>query len=269
MFFYKVIAYLKRSFQIELSYRFAFGLGILSTLINLLIFFFIDKLFGAQIVPHLAPYGVNYFSYVLVALATSTFIGTTLGAVASQIQREQTTGTLEALLTTPTSIYTLMVIMLCWNLFNALINLVVYLLAGIFIFKTSFANVNIISVCVIMFLVMVSFNALGIISASFVLVYKRGNPIAWLVNLGIEVLGGVYFPITVLPDWLQYPAYLFPVTHAIKAIQRAVYQNASLIMVRSELIILFAFCLVLTPLSISAIKYAFNRARQEGSLVHY
>jgi ABC-2 type transport system permease protein len=268
-FIYKALAYFKRSFRIELSYRFAFGLGILSAFINLLIFFFIDKLFGAQLNPHLANYGVNYFSYVLVSIATSTFIGTTMGAVASQIQREQMTGTLEALLGTNTSIYTLLGLMIGWNLINALINLLVYLLAALFLFKINLTNINLISVGVILFLVIGSFNALGIISASFVLIYKRGNPIAWLINLFYELLGGVYFPITVLPAWLQYLAYLFPVTHAIKAMQLAVYKNASLETLWLELLILDIFCLILIPLSIIIIRYAFNRARREGTLVQY
>ena len=75
---HKALAYFNCSFRIELSYRFALGISILGALVNLLIFFFIDKLFGAQINPHLADYGINYFAYVLVAIATSSFIGTTL-----------------------------------------------------------------------------------------------------------------------------------------------------------------------------------------------
>ncbi|MFC1525070.1 ABC transporter permease [Planctomycetota bacterium] len=269
MFLDKLLAYLKRSLRIELSYRFAFGLSILSAIINLLIFYFIDRLFGAQMVSHLEPYGVNYFAYVLVAMTTSTFIGTTVGAVASQIQREQSIGTLEALLITPTSLYTLVIIMIGWSLVHSFINFILYLAAGIFVFNINFANVNLISVLAIMILVIVSFNALGIISAGFILIYKRGNPIAWLISLGYELIGGVYFPITVLPEWLQHLAYLFPVTHAIKAIQLAVYRGASIGTLQSHLLILLLFCIILVPLSMLSLRYSFKRARREGTLVHY
>lgn len=265
----KIFAYIKKSFLIALSYHLAFFMGLLGAIISTATFFFIDKLFGHQVVLHLQPFGVNYFSYVLVGMAFAGFIGTAMGTVASQIYQEQMMGTLEALLITPTSIYTLITAMMCWNLLYALIDVIIYALLGIFVFKVNFGNINILSTLVITILSIISFNALGIISASFIIVFKRGDPVSWFMNLGMELLGGVYFPITVLPDWLQYFACFFPVTYAIRAVEKAIYQGASLSALSSDILFLLYFSVILVPLALVSFKYAVNRARQAGTLVQY
>jgi ABC-2 type transport system permease protein len=43
---------------------------------------------------------------------------------------------------------------------------------------------------------------LGIISAAFIMRFKKGNPVTWMVATASELLGGVYFPIDVLPERL-------------------------------------------------------------------
>ncbi|MFH1674140.1 MAG: ABC transporter permease [Pseudomonadota bacterium] len=269
MVFYKIFAFIKKSFLIQWSYRLAIFLGILGTFGSLLTFYFIDRLFGFKIVAHLAPYGVNYFSYALIAIAFSGFIGTSLGKVAGQINQEQTVGTLEALLTTPTRIETLIAAMITWDLVYAFVEFALYVIMGILLFRIDFSNINILSTLVITLLSIVSFNSLGIISAGFILVFKKGDPVSWLISIAFELLGGVYFPVTVLPEWLQSIAHLFPITYAIRSVELAIYQGATLKELSSDIFALILFCLFLLPVGILVLKYALNQAKQDGSLIQY
>jgi ABC-2 type transport system permease protein len=269
MVFYKIFAFIKKSFFVQWSYRLAIFLGILGTLGTLLTFYFIDRLFGFKIVTHLAPYGVNYFSYALIGIAFSGFIGTSLGKVAGQINQEQTVGTLEALLTTPTRIETLIAAMITWDLVYAFVEFALYVIMGIFLFRIDFSNINILSTLVITILSIVSFNSLSIISAGFILVFKKGDPVSWLISIAFELLGGVYFPVTVLPEWLQSIAHLFPITYAIRSVELAIYQGATLKELSSDIFALILFSLFLLPVGIMVLKYALNQAKQDGSLIQY
>jgi len=265
----QALAFLKKDFLIESSYKFAFLSNVSGVLISVLGYFFIDRLFGHRIVSQLQEFGVNYFSYVLLGMAFFSYIGVGIGSFSSRIESEQMQGTLEATLLTPAKISTILFSMALWNLIFATIDIALYIGLGIFLFKVSFANVNLISALVILILTITSFSSLGILSASFIMVFKRGNPVGWIINNLEGLIGGVYFPLTVMPLWLQFLAKFFPITYAIRAIELAVYRGRSVTQLAKEITFLLLFSLVLLPLSLAAFKYAVKKARMQGSLAQY
>jgi len=265
----KVSAFLKKDFLIESSYKLAFLLNIFTILISILTYFFIDKLFGQRMVSHLQEFGVNYFSYVLLSMAFFSYIGVGLGSFSSRIRSEQIQGTLEAILLTPTKISTILISLVFWNLCFATFNTAVYILLGIFLFKINFANINLLSTIVILLLTITSFAGLGILSASFIIVFKRGNPISWFINTMQGLIGGVYFPISVMPGWLQLLAKFFPIAYAIRAIELAVYRGFGLAQLGKEISFLILFSALLLPLSFVSFKFALKKARLQGSLMQY
>jgi len=265
----RTLAFLKKDFLIESSYKLSFLLNIFAVLVSILTYFFIDKLFGHRVVSHLEEFGVNYFSYVLLSMAFFSYIGVGLGSFSSRIRSEQIQGTLEALLLTPTTISTILLSLALWNLCFATLNVVIYILAGIFLFNINFTNVNLLSTLVILILTITSFSGLGILSASFIMVFKRGNPVGWVINSLQGLIGGVYFPITVMPVWLQFLARFFPITYAIRAIELAVYRGFGLSQLGEEIGFLLLFSCLLLPLSFASFKYALKKARQQGSLLQY
>ncbi len=269
MFLKKAVAFLKKDFLIEVSYKLAFLLNIFGILVSILTFYFIDKLFGHKMVPYLEPYGGNYFAYVLVSIAFFTYVGTGLGSLSGRIRQEQMMGTLEAVLVSPTKISTLIVAMSLWNFIIASIDVIIYLLLGAFLFKVDLSHTNLLSAFLILLLTVISFNALGVISASFIMVFKRGNPVPWIMNTAAGLLGGVYFPITVLPVWLRTFSYLLPITYSIRAMQLAVYRGYSLSQLTFEITVLFVFSLFLAPFSILSFRYAIKKAKRDGTLIQY
>lgn len=265
----RLFALIKKDFLVESSYKFAFLSNILSVFVSILIYFFIDKLFGQKMVSHLEEFGVNYFSYVLLSMAFFSYVGVGLGSFADRIQSEQAQGTLEAILLTPTGISTILFSMALWNLLFATIDMAIYIILAVFLFKINFVNMNILSTLVILLLTITSFSGLGILSASFIMIFKRGNPLNWVISNVEGLISGVYFPITVLPAWLQFMAKFFPITYAIRAVELAVYRGYSLFQLRKEIAFLFLFSLLLLPLSLAVFKYVLRKAKMDGSLTQY
>ena len=265
----KPLAFLKKDFLMESSYRLAFFFNFFGIVVSILSYYFIDKLFGSRIVPHLEAFGVNYFSYVLLSTAFFGYVGVGLGSFSERIRAEQQQGTLEAVLLTPTRISTILFSLALWNIILATIDMLVYIALAVFVFKISFTNINIVSTAIVFILTITSFCALGIISASFIMVFKRGNPFGWILGSLEGLIGGVYFPVTVLPAWLQFLAKFFPITYAIRAIQLAVYKGYPLALLWRETGLLFLFSVVLLPLSLISFTFSLRKARREGSLGQY
>jgi len=267
--FSKIIALLKKDLLIETSYKLAFFFNIFSVITTLFTYFFIDKLFGNRMSDHLQEFGVNYFSYVLISMALFSYIGVGIGSFSSRIRSEQLQGTLESLLLTPTSIFTILTEMAIWNLIIATFDLLIYIIFAVFIFHIPFTDVNYASVMVIMLLAIISFNSLGILSASFIIVFKRGNPVGWIINTVEGLLGGVYFPITVMPAFLQFLAKFLPITYAIRGIELAVYKGYTLSQLRNEWGFLLLLSAILVPASFASFNFALKKARIRGTLAQY
>ncbi|OGS11476.1 MAG: hypothetical protein A2234_07840 [Elusimicrobia bacterium RIFOXYA2_FULL_58_8] len=264
-----ILAFIRKDFLAEKSYRLSFALGALATIGNLAVFYFIGRLFGAGLAPHLAPFGTDYFGYVFAAMAFFGYIGTGAGSYAGRLRQEQTQGTLEAALSTPLGIIPMLAAMSAWNFLFATFELAVYALAGIFIFDLRFPAANWPAAALVFFLSAACFAALGIISACFVMLFKRGNPVAWVLNNFEGLLGGVYFPAAVLPGWLAAVSGALPVTYAVRAFQLAVHKGAGLTELKGDLLVLAVFDLLLIPASVWLFGLAVTRARKAGTLGEY
>ena len=135
--------------------------------------------------------------------------------------------------------------------------------------SVNFAQANLASVILILLLTVIVFSSLGIIAASFIMVLKRGDPIAWVFNAISSFLGGVYYPITVLPAPLQFLAGLLPITYALEALRQALLNGATIAELSLQILALAIFCLVLLPVSLVAFRLAVRQAKIDGSLTHY
>ena len=123
--------------------------------------------------------------------------------------------------------------------------------------------------CLIFLLSAAAFSSIGILSATFTLVFKRGDPILWLFGGLSWVLGGVYYPIEVLPRFLRHAAELLPVTHALVAMRGALLRHASFAELLPQIGVLAGFALLGMPLSLLAFHLGVRWARINGSLSHF
>lgn len=264
--FRKVWAYMKKEFLIEMSYKFAFVFSVFGIFTGIATYFFIDRLFGQQMTPELAPFGAPYFAYVLVGNAFFTYVGTAIGGFSGRIGAEQEWGTLEVIFGTPTRLWVLILAMAIWNTAYASVEVLLYFAVGGVGFGVDFSRINWASLASILGLVIVAFKSIGLFEAGCMLVFKRGAVAAWAVNGLWALLGGVFFPVTVLPGWLQRISEWIPITHAIRGLQLAIYQGAPISELAHELRMLALFCIVLVPLGVLSWRWALRRARVEGSL---
>ena len=267
----KPLAFLRRDFLTALSYRTSFAIQIVGILISTLTFYFLSRLVGRGMANQLAPYGGDYFAFVLIGVATTDYLTVSLSGFASEIRQAQVLGTLEALLVTPTSVSTILMSSCLYSFLQTSLRVLLYLGAGVLLFglKLTITLSGLMAVVVILALTIISFIGIGMTSAAFIIVFKQGSPIAWLVGTASGLLGGVLYPVNVLPGWIEPFSFLLPITHALEAMRQIMLNGVGLAAVNSQAKALTLFALVLFPLGLIAFAYGLRQARKEGSLVHY
>lgn len=262
-------AVLKRDFLDERSFPLALALRFLSIFFLVTMFYFLSRLIGQSVNPYLSAHGADYFSFVLVGLGFSQYFDVGLSTFSHNLREAQTTGTLEALLASPTRISLIIISSCLWSFFLATIQVLAYLVLGTALFKAGLGSFNIPTAVLIILLTFICFSSLGLIAAGFIMVFKRGDPVIWIFSTLSALLSGIYYPVAVLPEWLKRVAYLLPNTYALEAVRKLLFQEATFDTVKKELFILTLFCLVLTPLGLPVFRLAVQRAKVDGSLTHY
>jgi ABC-2 type transport system permease protein len=262
-------AFFKRDLSIALSYRLYFVMQMVSIFFSVTVFYFLSLLFGPVLVPQLEQYGGDYFAFVLIGLAFSGYMGLSLSSFAESIREGQMTGTLEIMLLSPTRLSAIVLSSSLWSYGLTTVRVIVYLLLGVLVFGVRLSQANFVTALVVLVLSITSFSSIGILSAAVVLLVKRGDPVAWLFGSISSLLAGVYYPITVLPDWLEPVSRFLPLTYALDAMRLAMLKGSSLYDVRFDILALLGFTIVLTPVAFLAFRWALRRAKKEGSLIQY
>lgn len=269
IFLDKPAAFIKKDLLIEFSYRLQFVLSWMGIFLSVLIFYYISMLFDKVESPYLAEYGGKYFPFVFIGITLSGYLALALGSFSANIRNEQLTGTLEAMLVTPTKTSTIIISISLWNFVFNSISIVIYLLFGISIFGVNLSNANFLGAVIILFLTIFSVSSIGIISAAFTMVFKKGDPVVLLMSLFSAFFAGVYFPISILPDGLRFISNFIPITYSLRALRNALLRGYGFKMLLPDIVMLLVFCIILLPLSVSIFKYATKKAKIAGSLTHY
>ncbi len=265
----KPLAFVKRDLLVEASYRFPFLFQVVWTCLSIASYFFLARFIGNAMVPALDAYGGDYFAFVLIGVALHDYFITALNAFSRSIRESQLAGTLEALLSTQTSLPTIILSSAAYPFLRTSFDVVLYLALGVGLFGLRLTSGNWIATVLILSLSIVVFSGLGILSASFTMVFKRGDPIFLFFGGLSWLLGGILYPVTVLPEWLQQVSALFPITYAIEGMRASLLRAAPWSELWHSLGPLLLFAFAVLPLSLVSFHYATKHARITGTLDQY
>jgi len=265
VFLKAIRAFLIRDALMSVSYRFDFFLRILSILLTIVVLSFISGLMGEH--EAFNEYG-GYLAFAVIGMAMMTYFQTGIRGFAQAIRTEQMMGTLEAMLMTPTKISTIIIASSSWSFFWASLTAVVYIVAASLLCGIKIQG-NLILAIIVLVLITLIFASIGIISASFVMVFKRGDPLSVFFGVVSMLLGGVFYPVGELPTWLQKLSYFLPITHGLDGLRNILLKGMSFSEIIPQIAALLVFLALFGPLSLFCFKRAVIRAKREGTLVQY
>ncbi len=264
----RLSAFLLRDLREALTYKFSFVSSLVGILLSLATFYFVAKLVPPG-TPSLGPFGGDYFSFAVVGVAFSSLLGMFQEGLSSVVRSAQVSGTLEALLVTPASIPTVLFGSSLYSLILQVFRTVLHLGVALVFFGMTLGRVNVPGVLSVGLLTVLCFLGVGILSASFILVYKTGNPFGWILGTVSGLLGGVVFPVALLPPWIRWVSSLLPVTYALDGMRKSLLASASFAEVLPDIAALAVFNIILLPASLLAFRLAVRKAKRDGTLSHF
>jgi ABC-2 type transport system permease protein len=263
-----VAAVIRRDWRVAISYRTSFVLELGSIVLFLALFFYLGQLINPNRLGSSQALRSDYFAYVAVGIALVRMLQLSLAGFAAKLREEQTTGTFEALMTAPVSSSLIVLAMSAYDLLRGAVSGVFVLLAAVVIFgldlDTGPGSLAIAALAMVGSLGL--FAVLAVVVAALIVVLKRVTALLGMALTGLALLGGVYFPVEVLPDPLEAIAKASPFTWALDVL-RASLLGGDVDPV--QLAGLFASVAVLLPASLAGFAWALRRARRTGTLASY
>ena len=260
-------AFIRRDFLVEVSYRASSFFRLAGALFAIWTFYFLSRTVGHGS-PALAKYGGDYFTFALVGSSVSAVLSAALTQFARRIREAQVAGSLEALFAAPVAPGWIVIGSSLYSLLSSVVQAGLVLIGGAVLFGADFHRANIPATCVSLLFSVTAIGSLGLVSAAFVLVFKRGDPVAWAVDAASMLLSGVLFPVEVLPKPLQMLGQALPPTHALKALRANLLFGAGLAETWPSLAALAGFTLMGAVLAAVALPMALRRVEREGTLSH-
>src|SRR6266851_9246854 len=267
----RIYAFIARDFRLFVSYRMQFLLRILSILTVVTTLFFISKIFAGFTDPRFEQWRDPLAAW-LTGLAVLNYFMTGFSSLANAIRQEQAQGTLESVLMTPISVPTVIVASSAWDFVQATFFSFLYLFFGWLFFDVHYRGSFLLALGFLL-LTTVVLSCLGILSASFAMVFKRGDPFGVFLGTGSALFSGVFFPTQLISQYagaeVASISRILPPTYGLDGIRRVLIEGQGFSQVREPFFTLLVFLAVLLPFSLWVFGRAVRRAKREGSLIQY
>jgi ABC-2 type transport system permease protein len=258
-------ALIRRDLRITASYRLSFGLEAVYGVLGLVLYYFISRTFGDVASSGLGE-APSYFAFAAIGIVVGTILDASASSVGYRMREEQTTGTLEALAATPLGSIELSVGLVGFPFLFAAVQATFYLFVASLFLGLDVSNADWGGLVVVLLLSGAALAPIGILAGAAVLVLKRGQVIAGTIVYLMSIVGGMLFPVSVLPSWLEPLAELVPLRYAFDGARDALFAGSGW---EGDAAVLALWALLLWPLALVVFDRAGARARRAGSLAEY
>lgn len=165
--------------------------------------------------------------YLLVGTLVWHYLSIVFDSISEMIAWERWEGTIEYTFMAPVSRFTHMVGTTLFSLVYGLLHTGVILLVVALFFRLDLSRANLAGSAVVLIAGSVSFIGLGIVASVLPLLFpERGAQMTHVVQALVLLVSGVYYPISVLPDWMQAIARLSPATYVLEGMRKGVLSGA-------------------------------------------
>ena len=193
------------------------------------------------------------------------------------IDYERWEGTLEYTFMAPVSRAVHLLGVSLYSLLNSIVTSVIVLLGLMFFTNLTLRGANLFGVLVVLAVSTVAFVGLGLFAAVFpVMSAERGAEATHIFQGSLLLVSGVYYPVEVLPAWLQPLSKISPATYTLSACRKLFGVNsdstagylagAPLSAVTHELLVLALMGAILLPLGLMVFVRVEAWAKKTGKL---
>jgi ABC-2 type transport system permease protein len=265
----KLPAFLRRDLLVAWSYRVAFFSDALSLVGLMLVFFFIGKLVDSSALPEYGGVHPSYLEFVTIGIVLNAFVQVALTRMGEALRTEQMIGTLEALLTTPTAAATIQFGSAAFHLVYMPLRLGVFLAFMTFVVGIDLHPSGALPSLVLLLAFLPFVWGIGLAAAAAVLAFRRGGGVIGLGTLLLGLASGAFFPLTLLPTWLEEASRYNPLAIAIEGFRDALLGGTGWTGVGHDILLLMPLSAASVAAGSALFHAALRRERRRGTLGIY
>ncbi len=165
--------------------------------------------------------------YLIIGTAVWSYLSVTFDGITDMINIERWEGTIEHTFMAPISRFTHMFGSCWYAVIHGIFYTFVQLLIVASFFNLDLSRANYLTAVFVLVLGSISFIGLGIGASTLPLLFtERGAQMSYIIKAVVLLVSGVYYPVEVLPIWMQAIARISPATYVLNGLRDALQNNA-------------------------------------------
>ncbi len=205
--------------------------------------------------------------YLLIGTVVWSYLSVAFDQVTETITIERWEGTIEYTFMAPIARLTHLLGSCLFAVVHGLLFVAVQLVVVSFFFHLDLSHANVLTGFGMLLIGSISFIGFGIMAAILPLLYtERGAQMAYIVRALILLVSGVYYPISVLPGWMQPIARVSPATYVLDGMREGILHDQPLTALWGDIWPLLVAGVISIPVGLWIFRRAERYAKRTGKL---
>lgn len=257
-------AVIRRDLHVYLSYRTRLVSQGLTMVFSLTLFYYVSRLVHVTgFESHFAYFGFVVVGIALISVMYSCF------SIPELVRQELIAGTFDRLVLSPFGAIRSVIAMTLFPMLYSFVIAGLTLAIGCVLYGLQLHWSTVPLSIPVMMLTLLAFLPFGLLFASLTIVVKQGNVgTSWLIAL-LSIIGGLYFPIALLPHWVQVASKLQPFTAATDVLRHLLVGTPVEGSTSAAVLKLVGFAIVVLPASIVILARAIHTGQKRGTIIEY
>jgi ABC-2 type transport system permease protein len=260
-----VVAVVERDLRIFMSYRLRPVSLLVGPLTTVTLFYYVSRLVKVQTLGS----SDGYFAYVVAGIVALEILTATVATTPITLRQELVAGTFERLLLSPFGAIRAVLAIMVFPLMQAFVVATITLAFAAAVFGMPVAWPDVLLAVPAGVLGALAFAPFGLFTAGTVLVAKQALAGVSILLTAMSILAGVYFPVALLPNWIEWLSHVQPLTPALELLRHVISGAPTSDPPVLDAIKLAGWAAVLLPTSICALGSGIGYSRRRGTIIEY
>jgi ABC-2 type transport system permease protein len=209
----------------------------------------------------------EYMTYLLIGAVVWAYLGILFGFLMETVAWERWEGTIEYTFMAPLSRAMHLAGQGVFAILYGIVRAVFLFGVCTLFFSLSMPDANFFAALVVLAIASVSFIGIGIMTSVLPLISpEKGTQLGFIAQGTLLVVSGVYYPVSVLPDWMQFLAKFSPATYALEGIRQAILEGQGVTEMGDQIVPLILIGVVSIPLGLWVFRRGELYAKKHGKL---
>jgi len=208
-----------------------------------------------------------FMTFLLIGALIWSYLSMIFDVLSETVQWERWEGTIEYTFMSPTSRVTHLLGMGVYAVVYGILRTAVVLGVAMLAFDLDLSQANYWAALVVLAVCSISLVGFGVVAAVMPLLSpEKGQQVTYIISALLLLVSGVYYKVSVLPEWMQVVAQFSPVTYGLEGSRAALQDGAGVAQLWDSIWPLLVMGVVFVPLGLFVFHLGERYAKRTGKL---